>query len=133
MAAMGDFESSDQFLWRYSIDNNPYSTIFQSISNKDTLQNYHLEDNRLIALNDPMTINSPLLSYKLQILSSSILDTGSLLTLELKAKANGGSEIIAFQNIVIQGVSNTVTVGEPKSYAILSLALPFFIKRKVIS
>ncbi|MBA6391400.1 hypothetical protein H4J38_11515 [Colwellia sp. BRX10-3] len=28
MAAMGDFESSDWFEWRYSIDNSPYSRLF---------------------------------------------------------------------------------------------------------
>jgi hypothetical protein len=97
MAAMGDFESDDQFVWRYGIDNNPYSTIFQGISNEDTLQNYRLEDNSLIALNDPMTVNSPLLSYKFQILSSSILDTGSLLTLELKAKVDGATKLSLFK------------------------------------
>jgi hypothetical protein len=133
MAAMGDFENSDQFIWRYSIDNNPFSTIFQGISDEDTLQNYRLEDNSLIDLNDPMTVDSRLLSNEFKAFSSSILGTGSLLTLELKAKVNGGSEVIAFQNIVIQGVSNAVTVGEPKSYAILLLALLFFIKRKIIS
>ncbi|MFT5636528.1 MAG: hypothetical protein ACI89T_001997 [Cognaticolwellia sp.] len=133
MAAMGDFESSDWFEWRYSIDNSPYSSLFQGLSDEDISQNYRLEDNRLLTINDPMTVNSKLLSNKFTAFTSSILDTGNLLTLELKAKANGGSEVIAFQNVVIQGVSSTVTVSEPKSLGIMLFALLFFIASQVLS
>tara|TARA_R110001583_G_scaffold97082_1_gene241789 strand:+ start:695 stop:1480 length:786 start_codon:yes stop_codon:yes gene_type:complete len=131
MAAMGDFESSDEFFWHYSIDNNPYSTIFQGMSNESTRQNYRLENKSLVSLNDPMMVNSQLLSNEFQAFSSSILDTGNMLTLELRAKANGGSEAIAFQNILIQGMSNTVTVTEPKSLAMLLFAgVLFMLKRQ---
>ena len=131
MAAMGDFERSDEFLWLYSIDNNPYSTIFHGISNESTSQSYRLENNSLVSLDDPMMVNSQLLSNEFQALSSSILDTGNLLTLELIAKANGGSEAIVFQNVLIQGISNTVTVTEPKSLTMLLLSgLLFFANRQ---
>lgn len=133
MAAMGDFESSDWFEWRYSIDNSPYSRLFHGLSDEDISQNYRLEDNSLLTINDPMTVNSKLLSNKFTAFTSSILDTGNLLTLELKAKANGGSEVIAFQNVVIQGVSSTVTVSEPKSLGIMLLALLFFIVSQILS
>ncbi|MBA6391399.1 hypothetical protein H4J38_11510 [Colwellia sp. BRX10-3] len=80
-----------------------------------------------------MTVNSKLLSNKFTAFISSILDTGNLLTLELKAKANGGSEVIAFQNVVIQGVSSTVIVSESKSLGIMLLALLFFIVSQILS
>lgn len=131
MAAMGDFESSDEFSWRYSIDNNPYTTVFQANSNESSSQNYRLENNTLVSLDDPMEVNSTLLSNEFQTFSSDLIATGNLLTLELKATANGGSEAIAFQNVIIQGVSNTVTVTEPTSITMLLLAgLLFFLKRQ---
>tara|TARA_R110000737_G_scaffold162947_1_gene190664 strand:- start:1131 stop:1376 length:246 start_codon:yes stop_codon:yes gene_type:complete len=78
-----------------------------------------------------MMVNSQLLSNEFQAFSSSILDTGNLLTLELIAKANGGSEAIVFQNVLIQGISNTVTVTEPKSLTMLLLSgLLFFANRQ---
>lgn len=134
MAAMGDFESSDGFVWRYRIDNGLYSTIFQGISDENTIQNYRLEDNSLIVLNDPMTVNSQLLSNEFKAFSSEIAGTGDLLTLELAAKANSGSEAVAFQNVLIQGVSNTVTVTEPKSLSMLLLAaMLYFVKRQFLA
>ncbi|ASP49162.1 hypothetical protein [Cognaticolwellia beringensis] len=132
MAAMGDFESSDEFEWRYSIDNNPFSSLFQGVSNLDSQQSYRLKDNSLKTLNDPMTVNSILLSNQFTAFSSSILDTGNLLTIELKANANSDNEAIAFQNVFIQGVSNTVTVSEPKSFVIMIFALLFFTVSQVL-
>jgi len=132
IAAMGDFENSDEFIWRYSIDSNPFHTIFQGISDEDTIQNYRLADNSLVALNDPMTVNSQLLSNEFKTFSSEIVSTGNLLTLELAAKTNGGNEAIAFQNVLIHGLSSTVTVTEPKSFTMLLLAIMlFFAKRQV--
>lgn len=131
MAAMGDFESSDKFVWRYSIDSSPYSTIFQGLSDESTTQNYYLEDNSLVVLDDPMTVNSQLLSNEFKAFSSAIVGTGNLLTLELAAKTNSGSEAIAFQNVLIRGVSNTVTVTEPTSLAMLLMAAMLcFVKRQ---
>lgn len=130
MAAMGDFESNDEFLWHYRIDNNPYTNLFQGSSNESSAQTYRLENNSMISLDDPMTVNSQLLSNEFQAFTSVILGTGRLLTLELKAKTNGGSEAIAFQNILLQGRANNVRVTEPKSLTILLLAgLLFFVKR----
>ena len=125
MAAMGDFESSDKFEWRYSIDSNPFSSLFQGVSDVNTVQSYRLEDNSLETLNDPMTVNSILLSNQFTAFSSSILDAGNLLTIELKAKTNSDNEAIAFQNVFIQGVSNAVTVSEPKSLTIMTFSLLF--------
>ncbi|ARD45640.1 hypothetical protein [Colwellia sp. PAMC 21821] len=132
MAAMGDFETSDKFEWRYSIDSNPFSSLFQGVSDVNTVQSYRLEDNSLETLNDPMTVNSILLSNQFTAFSSSILDAGNLLTIELKAKTNSDNEAIAFQNVFIQGVSNAVTVSEPKSLTIMTFSLLFFMVSQLV-
>jgi len=122
IAAMGDFESNDGFIWRYQIDKNPFTTLFQGISDEDTTQSYRLEDNSLKTLNDPMTVNAQLLSNKFQAFSSPHLGVGKLLRLELIANTNGGNEAIAFQNVFIQGQSTITAVNEPQTYTLLLLA-----------
>ena len=123
IAAMGNFESSDEFTWRYSIDDNPYTIIFQSITDENQVQSYRLENNSTFMLDDPLAIGNQLLSNEFQGFSSLSLGTGSLLKLELIASTNGGSEAIAFQNVLVQGQSNIVTVNEPKTYGLIVLAV----------
>ena len=66
MAAMGDFEASDQFWWRYSIDNAPLETVFQGVTDESAANNYILESGTEISLFDPITVNSTLLNNKFQ-------------------------------------------------------------------
>ncbi|SEK83788.1 hypothetical protein SAMN05216262_10377 [Colwellia chukchiensis] len=123
IAAMGDFESSDYFLWRYRIDNGGYTVLFQGQSDEDGVAQYQLEDNSWQILNDPMTVNSKALNNVFQTFSTDILATGNQMTLELIASSNGGSEAVAFQKIAIQGQAKSVAVNEPKTYFLLLLAV----------
>ena len=129
MAAMGDFESNDRFEWRYSIDNNPFISLFKGVTNESTFQDYNLDVGNSITLSDPLTVNSILLNNEFSTFTSSILATGNLLTLELNAKTNGGREVLAFQNIAIQAQTMAVSVSEPKTVIIFMLALLFMIAK----
>ena len=130
MAAMGDFEASDRFEWRYSIDNNPFISMFKGLTDESSLQEYNLEVGNSITLSDPMTVNSTQLNNEFSTFTSSILATGSLLTLELNAKTNGGGEVIAFQNVAIQAQNMAISVSEPKTIVIFILALLFIVAKK---
>ena len=133
MAAMGDFESSDWFEWRYSVDNKPFTRLFQGITNDSTLQQYDLADGSSVTLFDPMTVNSTLLGNKFTTFASPNLTTGNLLTIELKAKVNGGSEVIAFQNVVLQAENNAVVVSEPTPFVLMLFALLFVMTNQPLS
>ena len=101
MGAMGDFESSDYFEWTYSIDGGPVTTAFASTVDESGSYTYTLEGGASFTLNDPMLVGGTILTNDFQTFVAAIAGTGSELTLELTAQANGGSEAFAFQNIVI--------------------------------
>jgi hypothetical protein len=129
IAAMGDFESNDRFEWRYSIDNNPFISLFKGVTNESTFQDYNLDVGNSITLSDPLTVNSIRLNNEFSTFTSSILATGNLLTLELNAKTNGGREVLAFQNVAIQAQTMAVSVSEPKTGVIFILALLFLLAK----
>ena len=101
MGAMGDFESSDSFVWSYSIDGGPTMTAFASSVDEAGSHVYTLEGGKMVTLNDPMLVQDTVLTNDLATFSAPIAGTGSQLTLTLTATANGGSEAFAFQTIRI--------------------------------
>ena len=105
MGAMGDFEASNDFFnWSYRIDGGPVQTAFQSSVDEAASQTYTMESGTEVTLNDPMLANGVLLDNGLQTLTAALTGSGSQLTLILTANTDGGSETIAFQDIVIDGV-----------------------------
>ncbi|MEM8946825.1 MAG: hypothetical protein AAGD11_16745 [Planctomycetota bacterium] len=110
MAAMGDFESSDLFDWTYAIDGGNAMQLFTSSVDEAGSATYTLADGDDFLLNDPLVITdnggSPTqLSNLFQTLTSSIAGVGDTLTIQLSAAADGGSEVFAFDNIVIEGIT----------------------------
>lgn len=141
MGAMGDFEGTgfgaDFFLWEFAIDGGGFLTLFESLIDETASLLYTMESGSSTLLNDPMTVNGLYLSNSLQTFSSAIAGTGSELALRLTAQANGGSEAIAFQNIVITDtVTSTVpgigTIPEPTVITLFGIGLAglFFTRRK---
>ncbi len=109
MGAMGDFEAANDFFnWSYSIDGSPAVTAFQSSIDEDASQDYTMEGGAIVTLSDPMLMNGVLLTNNLTPFFTALSGTGSQLTLVLTANTDGGSEAIAFQNLVI-----TAGVGPP--------------------
>lgn len=114
MAAMGDFEDSattgDFFNWTYSIDGGAALSLFTSSVDEAGSTTYTLADGDDFLLNDPLVIENNAgeqtqLSNLFQTLTSNLSGVGSTLTLELMARAEGGSEAFAFDNIVINGIT----------------------------
>ena len=106
MGAMGDFEAAgDFFNWSYSIDGGPAMTAFQSSVDEAGSYTYTMESGTLVTLNDPMLVNGVLLTNDLAPFFTTLSGSGSQLTLILTANTNGGSEAIAFQNLIISGTA----------------------------
>jgi predicted extracellular nuclease len=110
MGAMGDFESNDFFTWQAQIDGGPTQTIFQSSVDEDGSQTYTLAGGTVVTLNDPMLANGQLLSNILETITANVDGIGDQLTLTLTAQFNGGSEAVAFQNIVFSGIAGGVNL-----------------------
>ncbi|MEO1056059.1 MAG: ExeM/NucH family extracellular endonuclease [Actinomycetota bacterium] len=106
MGAMGDFEASDSFEWTYSIDGTPAATLFTLVADEDATRDYTLAGGSVFTLNDPLTVGTVELSNILQTVSADVAGAGAELALTLTAETDGGSEAVAFQNIVIHGDSN---------------------------
>jgi hypothetical protein len=124
MAAMGDFETSDSFNWQYSVDNSPFTSLFNGMVNQDLDQDYRLEDGVIRTLNDPLVVNSIRLNNQLTSFSSNFVGSGKQLRIHLNAKVNGHEEALVFQNITLS--ANTISaieVSEPNLLILFVFAL----------
>ena len=101
MGAMGDFESTDFFEWSYSIDGGATTTTFASIVDDASSNTYTLEGGASFTLSDPMLMQGTTLTNDLATFETPISGTGNSLTLTLAAVFNGGSEAVAFQNVIV--------------------------------
>ena len=111
MGAMGDFEAANDFFnWSYSIDGSPAQAAFQSSVDEGMSQDYVMDGGAVVTLDDPMLVNGVLLNNNLQTQTAALTGSGSQLTLVLTANTDGGSEAIAYQNIVINGEEGAVNI-----------------------
>lgn len=100
MGAMGDFETSDTFVWSYSLDGAfPATTVFELVVDEAATRSYTLADGQTYALDDPLNVGAVELSNVLQPVTAPITGTGTVLTVTLTASTDGGSEGDAFQNL----------------------------------
>jgi len=113
MAAMGDFEDSsttgDFFNWTYSIDGGAALSLFTSSVDEAGSATYTLADGDDVLLSDPLIIENNVgeqtqLSNLFQTLTSILSGVGDTLTIELTARADGGTEAFAFDNLIIDGI-----------------------------
>ncbi len=102
IGAMGDFEaSSDFFEWTYSIDGGPSQTAFASTVDEAGSYTYTLEGGASFTLNDPMLVQGTVLTNDLATFSTALTGSGTEITVTLTAQFNGGTEAVAFQNLVV--------------------------------
>ncbi|MEO0365411.1 MAG: lamin tail domain-containing protein [Pseudomonadota bacterium] len=101
MAAMGDFETSDSFEWRYSIDGGAFETLFQPVVDEDAVQTYTMEGGATPELNDPLVVNSVLLNDEFITFSVTLPTIGNSLTIEFTGSGDGGSEAYAARNLIV--------------------------------
>ena len=103
-AAMGDFElSNDINTVSASIDGGASEVLIEFVVNEDIDQTYTFEDGSTDVENDPMTIQGVTLDNTFQNFSAPITGTGTTLTITMDFAGNGGSELIAINNLVIEG------------------------------
>ncbi len=113
MGAMGDFESSDTFVWEYQFDGGAVQTAFASAVDEAGSNTYTLESGTEVTLNDPMLMNGTILTNDMATFTAPLTGTGSALTLTLTASTDSGSEAFTFKNITI--VADSGGGGEPPS------------------
>ena len=101
VGAMGDFESSDTFVWRASIDGAPAQLLLENGVDETSSLDYTLESGKVVTLDDPLTLQGAVLSNQFQTFSAPIVGTGSALSVTLTIETNGNGEAMAFQNLVI--------------------------------
>jgi len=121
MGAMGDFESSDMQTWTVSVDAGAPVTVFTMEADEAASAMYSITNPR--TLNDPMTVGGVQVLNGLTTFCADIsaLGTGSQMTLKLELFSNGGSEAVAYDNILIYGVGGLIpTMGQ---WALFILAL----------
>ncbi len=103
-AAMGDFESSDDLSFSYSIDGGPAQVFFQFIAEEALMQSYTMESGTIVDLNDPLSLNGTLLNDVLATFSAALAGTGSLLEIVFTATQNAGEGFV-FDNLTVTGVA----------------------------
>ena len=126
IAAMGDFEINDIFNIDFQIDNGDWVSIFTGIADESGVQSYRLENGSDLVYNDPMTVDGTVLNNNFTQFSQSLAGDGDVLGVRLSATTNGGTEAMAFQNMLINGAAQqslAVVVSEPMHLFVLSLFL----------
>ena len=102
-AAMGDFEiANDINTISASIDGGPSELLIELVVDEEATQTYTFEDGGTAEENDPMTIQGTLLDNTFQNFSAPITGTGNTLTITMFFTGNGGSELIAINNLLIE-------------------------------
>lgn len=65
VGAMGDFETSDRFVWKASIDGGAEQVLLSSEVDESGTQSYVLASGKTVDLNDPMLLNGAVLTNQL--------------------------------------------------------------------
>lgn len=118
VAAQGDFEASDQYVFSISVDGGATFPFTQAaLFNGDIANVYTMDDGSLSTLNDPMIFDGAILSNDFTTFTFSGLNlpvTGDIV-LRFAASTDGGSEAFAWNN------ANIEVIPAPASAALLGL------------
>ncbi len=121
--AMGDFEAADVFLFEVAIDGGAFTTAFDLVADEAGSHTYTLASGATNTLNDPLTLGGVIVDNVFQTFTSAIAGTGNTLTLRLTGRTDGGSEALAFDNILVEGVTGSAVIPEPSSLALCAAGL----------
>ena len=107
-AALGDFETNDEFTITASIDGGAEITLFTLAVAETSSQTYTFAGGNTTTIDDPFQLivaggATTTLSNVFQSFTSNIAGTGSTLTLSITGRMNGGGEGVAFRNIEVFG------------------------------
>ncbi len=132
MAAMGDFEASDYFLWHFAFDTGSSGTLWRGQTDESAAQTYRLSSGAEVTLNDPLMVDGVALSNNFTSFLLPLAGVGSTLTLTLEAALNGGQEALAFRHLSLAGSPLERATGVPlaSTLALTLVALPWLYRRK---
>ena len=99
--AMGDFESSDSFVFAAAFGDAEPTPVLSSSVDEDATRSYTLDDGDTFTLDDPLALDGVALDDDLTTVSTALDGSGSTLTVTFTAETNGGSEAFAFDSLVI--------------------------------
>ena len=108
-AAMGDFETSDEYQVNYAIDYGEFFPLFEFNTETALSMNYHMENGNPKTLADPLSVSARdstiryTLDNNFDTFTTSIPNEGSNLTIQLVAKADGGTEAFGMTDIRVFG------------------------------
>ncbi|MEO1585237.1 MAG: PEP-CTERM sorting domain-containing protein [Planctomycetota bacterium] len=118
VAAIGDFEGSDQYRWDISTDGgSTFTNIASAAANEDISFQYTMDSGALSTLNDPMVLDGTILTNDFATFTFDNLNlavTGDIV-LRFVGASDGGSEAFAWNNASIE------VVPAPASAALLGL------------
>ena len=111
VAAMGDFEGPDNssgdpangdfIVITASFDGGAATTIAQGGGDDAGMLTYTLEGGATVDFNDPFVIEGTTVTNVFQTLSFPITGTGSVLTIEMTFRFDGGTEVLAMDDLEI--------------------------------
>ena len=107
-AAFGDFETSNDFFTvTASIDGGAAQTLFTLAPDEAGSLLYTFDDGSTQTLNDPMQITDANgtvnLTNAFQTFTNDVVGTGSTLVITITGQADGGNDILAMSNLVVNG------------------------------
>lgn len=112
LAAMGDFEPDDSYVWTYQVDAGPVTTFLTAAADEDGTMTYTMASGTLVDLDDPLKVNGLTMDNNFQTFSTDITP-GSQLTVVLTATTDGGSEAYVVRNILVTDYVGPIEGGEP--------------------
>ena len=123
IAAFGNFEvSNDINTVTASIDGGGSETLIELVVDEAATQTYFYEDGSMEDIDDPMTVNGTMLDNNFQNFSAPITGTGNVLTITFAFTGNGGNEVIAFNNLIVEaGKGKNVMLGDVNCDGVVDL------------
>jgi predicted extracellular nuclease len=103
IGAMGDFEAADSFEFSYSIDGAPATPLWSLTVDESASRSYTMAGSSVFLVDDPLNLGPNPLDNVLTTFTSALPATGSTLAVSITAVADGGSEAVAFQNLIVSG------------------------------
>jgi len=133
VAAMGDFESNDQFGFFYAFDGQIQAPLWTSVIDTRASHDYEVADGKTVHLNDPLLINDNVISNRFSVLNLANLGSGDVLSLTFNARTDGGNEVFAFNNLQVFGDvtpqandNGVVAVSEPAGLFFMAFMMLIF-------
>jgi uncharacterized protein len=104
LAAMGDFEAADTYVWTWQVDSGAVNTWLTAVADEAGSYTYTMADGTTRLVDDPLVVNGTTISNVFRTFTTPITP-GSQLTVVLTSTTDGSYEGYAARNIVVSASS----------------------------